>query len=395
MVVFVIIMAIVLFIFLLMLDFKMGRKHHKKIARKLYFEKTTGDYALFKNGSPMYEKLFEDIHQASVQVDIFFYLIDRDYISQNFLQVLKDKASEGIPVRLLADRLGSYRINKQTRQELADAGVEFHFAEKPGFPYFFYRLHRRNHRKIAVIDGKIAFVGGYNIGKNYIGESSKFGDWRDYHLRLTGPVVKELQEVLFDDWYLSTGEALPPLDNHGTGNEKVRIVATDGVGLEDEMDEMIQRAEQELLIGTPYFIPTNRLLSSLEKALEHGVEVRIMIPMKSDHPFVKEAGIPYLDYLYRRGAKIGFFDAGFYHAKAIVVDGEIADLGTANFDRRSLFLNKEVNTFIYEQVFIGDLRKMYLEDFKDAVPFDDDWLKNRSIGTRINEKIAIILRPFL
>ena len=166
-------------------------------------------------------------------------------------------------------------------------------------------------------------------------------------------------------------------------------------GLEDEMDEMIQRTEQELLIGTPYFIPTNRLLSSLEKALERGVELRIMIPMKSDHPIVKEAGIPYLDYLYRRGAKVGFFDAGFYHAKVIIVDGEIADLGTANFDRRSLFLNKEVNTFIYEQVFIGDLREMYLQDFKDACSFDDDWLKNRSIGTRINEKIAIILRPFL
>ncbi|TGB01587.1 phospholipase D-like domain-containing protein [Halobacillus salinus] len=390
----VVLIIIILFV-LLLIDFKLGRRQHHRHARKLSFEQTTADYTLFKNGSPMYEKLFNDIYQATTQVDVFFYLIDKDYISRNFLQVLKNKAKEGVPVRLLADRLGSYRLNKQIRQELEDAGVEFRFAEVPTFPYLFYKLQRRNHRKIAIIDGEIGYVGGFNIGKNYIGQSSKFRDWRDYHLRCTGRMVKELHEVMLDDWDLATGEKIEALESPDTGSQNVRIVATDGVGLEDELKEMIDRAEQELMIGTPYFIPTERLMGALEDALQRGVELYIMVPLKSDHPFVKEAGIPYLNRLYRLGANVGFFDAGFYHAKVVIVDGQLADLGTANFDRRSLFLNKEVNTFIYEKPFIDNLRDMYLEDFEDTIPFDDHWLRNRSAGTRINEKIAVLLRPFL
>ncbi|MCA0971059.1 phospholipase D-like domain-containing protein [Halobacillus litoralis] len=389
------ILIIAVIFLLLFLDFHFGRKAHHQNARKLSFKQTTADYKLYKNGSPMYEDLFNDIHQASVQVDIYFYLIDNDYISRNFLQVLMDKAKEGVPVRLLGDRLGCFKLDRRLRQELEEAGVIFRFAEVPGFPYFFYRLQRRNHRKIAIIDGEIGYVGGYNIGMNYIGESSKFRDWRDYHLRSTGQLVRQLHEVLLDDWYLATGEKREALVPEAEGSQEVRIVATDGVDLEDEMYAMIERAERELLIGTPYFIPTERLMAALHRALDRDVDMKIMIPMKADHPFVKEAAIPYLKRMRNDGAKVGFFDAGFYHAKVVIVDGVLADLGTANFDRRSLFLNKEVNTFIYERNFVQNLRNMYLEDFGDAIAFDDQWLNNRSIKTRINEKIAVLLRPFL
>ena len=117
--------------------------------------------------------------------------------------------------------------------------------------------------------------------------------------------------------------------------------------------------------------------------------------MKSDHPFVKEAGIVFLNELYQRGAHIKFFDAGFYHSKVLIVDGEFADIGTANFDRRSFFLNKEVNTYVYDKTFIAAVREDYFQDMKDAVPFDESWLKNRSLSTKINEKIAAKLRPLL
>ncbi|RWZ58945.1 cardiolipin synthetase [Halobacillus fulvus] len=386
---------VMIFILLLVIDFKLGRKHHHQNPRKLPFRRTTGDYHLFKNGSPLYERLFQDIASATKQVDIFFYLIDNDYISENFLQILKNKASEGVPVRLLTDRLGGYRVNKQMRQSLKEAGVDFHFAEVPGFPYLFYRLNRRNHRKIAVIDGEIAYAGGFNIGKNYIGETPKFGDWRDYHMRLTGPVVQELHGVFLDDWYLATGEKHEAIHVDKEGAHPLSITATDGFGLEEEINEIIKDCQQELLIGSPYFIPSPTLQNSLLKALKRGVQLYILVPLKADHPFVKEGGLPYLKELSEHGAHVKFFDAGFYHAKVIMSDQKLADLGTANFDRRSLFLNKEVNTFIYDDTFVRNLRNMYMEDFEDAISLDESFWKNRSLKTKFNQKLAILLRPFL
>lgn len=373
----------------------MGRINHHENARTIPLEETTGNYRLFKNGSPLFEQLFQDISDAKVQVDIYFFLIENDYITENFLEVIKNKAKENIPVRFMVDRLGGHKVTKKMRKELLDAGVDFQFAEKPRFPYFFYRMNRRNHRKITVVDGKAAYVGGFNIGKNYMGESSKFGNWRDYHLRLTGPVVEKLHQVFLDDWFLATGNLENPIKNSEDGQHRIKVMATDGVGLEEEFLRMIDSAESEILIGSPYFIPTPKLMESFRKALQRGVHLKILIPMKSDHPFVKEGAIPYLKNLYKLGATIHFFDAGFYHSKLIIIDGRFADIGTANFDRRSLFLNKEVNTYIYEEGFIRDLRETYLEDFADGVPFNEEWLKIRSIGTKIREKIAVFLRPFL
>ncbi|GEN54797.1 cardiolipin synthase [Halobacillus faecis] len=390
-----IILFILLFLFLLFIDFRMGRAKHKKNHRPIPLPETLGNYKLYKNGSVLFEQMFQEISEAEKQVDIYFYLIDNDYISENFLGVLKKKARNGVPVRLLVDRLGGYKINKSARKKLKDAGVDFYFAETPRFPFFFYRLNRRNHRKITVIDGKVGYVGGFNIGKNYIGESAKFGDWRDYHLRLTGPVVSEIHKVMLDDWYLASGETLSPCEPSDDGKYKMNIMATDGVELEKEFSKMITSAKKEILIGSPYFIPTPRLQNDLKQAIDRGVELHIMIPMKADHPFVKPAAIPYLKELYYKGASIRLFDAGFYHSKIIIIDGTFADIGTANFDRRSFFLNKEINTYVYDEDFINDLRAAYFEDARDAIPFDEHWLKRRSFTTRLNQRIAVLLRPFL
>ncbi|UOR11222.1 cardiolipin synthase [Halobacillus amylolyticus] len=392
---FTMILICLLILLLIILDFKLGKKSHQNNARILPFAETTGDYRLYKNGAPLFEDLFQEISEAQVQVDIFFYLISSDQAGRDFLQVLKNKAREGVPVRLLTDRLGGYQMSKSIRSDLKDAGVQFQFSAVPGFPYFFYKLNRRNHRKITVIDGKIAYVGGFNIGRNYLGENPKFGDWRDYHLRLTGPVVKELHHVFLDDWYGATGEKHAPSVHHAEAKHPVKVMATDGVKLEHEFLQMIERAQQEILIGTPYFIPTRKLMDALKQSLERGITLRIMVPLKADHPFVKEAAIPYLEQLYRFGAHIHLYDNGFYHAKTLIVDQSLADIGTANFDRRSLFLNKEVNTFVYDESFINDLRKGYMDDVQNSIPFNEEWLAQRSLATKINVQIAKLLRPLL
>ncbi|SEH46091.1 cardiolipin synthase [Halobacillus karajensis] len=390
-----IILFILLIFLLLYMDIKMGRANHLKQTRTLLFPKTTGDYQLYKNGSVLYEEMFQEIAGATSQVDICLFLIDNDPFSDQFLEILKNKARNGVPVRLLIDRLGGYKLNKKRQKELQEAGVKFYFAEPPGFPFFFYKMNRRNHRKITVIDGKIGYTGGFNIGKNYIGESAKFGEWRDYHLRLTGSVVSQIHKVFLDDWYLASGESSPPCEPPEDGDYKLNVVATDGVELEGKFEKMITSAQDEILIGTPYFIPTERLQKGLLQAIERGVNLHVLVPMKADHPFVKPAAIPYLKELYDNGATIRLFDAGFYHSKVIMIDQKVADIGTANFDRRSFFLNKEVNLYVFDEAFIKDLRKAYFEDADDALPFDEHWLKHRSMTTRFNQRIAVFLRPFL
>ncbi|MCP3027540.1 cardiolipin synthase [Halobacillus sp. A5] len=390
--VFIVIISIII---LAIIDFKLGRRDHLAKQRFLPFDITTGNYQLYKNGSPLYEDLCQDIANAKHHVDVFFYVINIDKAGRMLLESLKKKAKEGVEVRLLGDRLGSYQINKKERRELREAGVQFQFAETPRFPYFFYKFNRRNHRKIAVIDGKIGYVGGYNIGRVYMGESSYFQDWRDYHLRLTGPVVSDLQRTFLDDWGLATKEVDEPFIRNKDEEHTVRIVATDGGELEDDLFEMIQNARMEILIGTPYFIPTKMLLAALKEAIDRGVKVHVMIPMKPDHPLVKEAGLPFMYELFRHGGSISFFDGGFYHAKVMIVDRTFAYLGTANFDRRSMFLNKEVNMYIYEDEFVEDLRQAYLGDTEEALLLNEEWIANRSLSIKINEQIAKLFRPLL
>ncbi|MGP4069360.1 cardiolipin synthase [Halobacillus sp. B29] len=395
MIVVIILISIATFILLLITDFKMGQISHKKTGYPINTEETHGQYELFSNGLTLFEAFFQDIAEAKVRVDISFFLIDRNEISRKFLDILKKKAQEGVSVHLLGDRLGCYLINKQIRNELKAAGVHFAFAEKLRFPLFFYHLNRRNHRKITVIDGKVAYIGGFNVGSNYTGHNPKFGDWRDYHLRYTGAVVEKLHAVFLKDWYESTGEKLATIKLRHPEGKKVSVLDSDGIGVAEEFNRLIRSASKEIIIGTPYFIPTHDLLHSLKNALKNGIALYILVPMKSDHPFVKEAGIVFLNELYQRGAHIKFFDAGFYHSKVFIVDGECADIGTANFDRRSFFLNKEVNTYVYDKTFIAAVRDAYFQDMKDAVPFNESWLNNRSLSTKINEKIAAKLRPLL
>ena len=388
--------SIFILILLVILDFKMGKKAHKKQARFLAFDKAKGDYKLYKNGAPLFEDLFQDLTDARKQIDVLFYLIADDYISLQFIDILKKKAEQGLTVRLMVDRLGGYKIKPAMIQKMREAGVQFSFASKLGFPYFFYKVNRRNHRKILVIDGKIGYAGGFNIGKNYLGENPKFGEWRDYHLRLIGPAVSHLHTILLDDWLVETGEKIEPLPvSDHRGDKEIRFVATDGTRLEQEFLTMIQQAETEIFIGTPYFIPTEKLMTALTQALHRGVHLHIMVPLKADHPLVKPAATPYLKRICQEGGTVSLFDDGFYHAKVMIIDEKIADIGTANFDLRSLFLNKEVNTLVYDPEFIKELKAMFMGDTLNAIALDDDWLAKRSLTTKISGKIAMLLRPLL
>ncbi|WP_232306004.1 cardiolipin synthase [Pontibacillus litoralis] len=381
---------------LLWIDYTLGKKQHMKHVRSLEFDEQLGDCTLYTIGDSFLTNLFHDIQNAEAHIDMLFFIVKKDAISMELLHLLKKKATQGVTVRFMLDRIGGYRVNRAMIKDLKKAGVQFTYTATPRFPFFFYQLNRRNHRKITIIDGKVAYVGGFNVAKEYISRDPRLGNWRDYHLRVVGRVIHPYAAVFNDDWDIANGEQKHPIvKNTNEGNKEMRIIATDGPPLEQVFHEMIEEAEQEICIGTPYFIPSERLFQSLLAALKRGVHVHVIVPMKSDHPLVKEAGLHYLYRLRAAGGDVYFFDLGFYHAKVFIVDQKYCDIGTANFDRRSLYLNQEINTLIYDQAFVEEVRLSFDHDMQDSQPFHEHYTQQFHYGTKIRMGLAYILRPFL
>ncbi|WP_181347766.1 cardiolipin synthase [Thalassobacillus sp. CUG 92003] len=391
-----ILIGIFLLIFLIVLDFKTGRRNHRQHQPlHILYPKRTGDYRFYKTGPAFFDDLFQDIRDAKQQIDVQFFIVKQDELSQEFLRLLKQKANEGLTVRLLLDRLGSSGFTTGIIHHLEQSGIQFHFMQKPSFPYFFYKLNQRNHRKITVIDERITYTGGFNIGKEYVGKDAIMGNWRDYHIRLVGTVVTDLHQIFFHDWQLTTGEEHQPKSDQPSGQHDFQVLATDGEGLASYLLEEIQQAEREILISSPYFIPSQALMDAIKQACQRGVEVTVLAPLKSDHPLVKEGGIPFMKKLVQAGGNLYLFDNGFYHAKMVMIDQKSCTIGTANFDQRSFFLNKEVSLMTGDETLIEDLRNRFFLDAIDAIVVDNHWFKQRSLGTRINVVIARLLRPLL
>ncbi|MBB6453912.1 cardiolipin synthase [Salirhabdus euzebyi] len=388
--------GVVVIFFLLFLDFYFGKIHHHKNADNLSFPIASGDYSCFFNGSPLFKDMFQEIKDAKKEVCVQSYIIRNDSIGKELFTLLKQKAQEGLTVRLLVDRIGSFGLPVSVRRDLKKAGVYFTYSSKPSFPFFFYKFNRRNHRKITIIDGKIAYVGGLNVGNEYIGKSPRFNNWRDCHLRLTGELAKDVQHLFQHDWELAAKEKIEVYKANMPKMEKQgKVVATDGIGLEDMFFHFIHQAKKEIIIGTPYFIPSKSIVRALEDAINRGVVVKILGPMKADHMLVKEAAIPYFVSLKEKGADVRLFDQGFYHAKIFMIDDNFCDIGTANFDRRSLYLNKEVNVITYDVAFIQKVRELFLKDFYHSVEMNDQWLNQLNAWTSIKIVIAKLVRPLL
>lgn len=365
-----------------------GREH-------LMFPPTSGSLKFYYKGYPMFQDLFQDIKDAQKEVNIQFFIVKQDFISQQFFSLLKETAKRGVVVRLLMDRLGCFRITKSTRKELELAGVHVVFSDRPQFPHLLYQINRRNHRKIAVIDGKVGYTGGFNLGKEYIGKNPQLASWRDYHLRLTGQVVNDLQKIFQHDWEEAREPIFPIYGSFPEEPRNVQVLATDGAKLEEHFISLIDGAQGEILLGTPYFIPSDRLFNALIRAVKRGVAIKVLIPMNANHMLVKEAGIPFFTELKEAGGDVRLFDQGFYHSKIFIIDQNICNIGSANFDMRSMFLNKEINLLISDPGFVQNVRNHFLSDFKQGIPVSRQWMNQLDLGTRLRIPIARMLRPLL
>ncbi|MEY2194205.1 cardiolipin synthase [Neobacillus sp. BF23-41] len=390
---------IFLIILWLVLDFILGKKKHLSIVSRRETAIIHGNFDIFTHGKKLFADYFHELRNAKKHIHVLFYIVKDDSISQEFFSILKEKARAGVEVRLLIDRLGSWKVRKAAVKSLQEAGVQFAFSNTIRLPFLFYSSQIRNHRKITIIDGEIGYLGGFNVGKEYIDEEPSLGIWRDYHLKITGRSVNFLQSEFLIDWHEYAGEDImgnpayfPTLAD---GPVRHQYVPTEANQLEQNYLRLIQKASHSMIIGTPYFIPCHKILAELLAAIKRGVQLSVIVPYTADHLLVQEASFRYLRKLIRAGAAVYQYKKGFYHAKTLVIDDKLCDIGTANFDKRSMYLNKEINCYIYDPAFIQRLMDILKKDIDDSKPLTLAELNKPNPVRTIKEGIAAAVSYFL
>ncbi|MDG5787364.1 cardiolipin synthase [Evansella sp. AB-P1] len=396
----ILVMILLVLVAWIMIDLTLGKKQHNKLV-KSYEEPPIrkSDAHFFSHGDKLFDHMFKEIEKATDHIHMQFYIFRDDSIGTKMIDNLKKKSREGVTVRLMVDWIGS-KISKKARKELKEAGIIFKRIHVPSFPFLFYSLNQRNHRKITVIDGKTAYIGGYNVGDEYLGRDPKMGRWRDYHLYLIGEAVGDLQKQFLMDWNKAKGESVLLNDNYFPplmkGKLDVQIAPTNGSHIKEKMMSLLSKAKKSVLIGTPYFIPGKEMVDELISLAKKGVYVQILIPKYPDHPLVKDAAYPYLQPLIEGGVEVRQFYEGFYHSKAIIIDANIVDIGTANFDKRSFHLNYEVNCIIHNDEWIRDVKEEIEKDFyESSEKITLDHIEKRTLFEKTKEKFASAISPIL
>jgi cardiolipin synthase len=355
------------------------------------------------NGTETFEEIIKEIKNAKNHIHLEYYIIRDDSIGNKIQQLLIEKALVGIEVRLIYDGVGSRKISMNYLSELKKAGVKTKCFLPVVMPFLNSKINYRNHRKIIVIDGKVGFVGGLNIGDEYLSKNKKIGFWRDTHLKLQGDSVYFLQNIFIQDWYFVNKEKLVdrkyfPFVNK-CGNCVVQIASSgpdsDWETIQQAYFTTIASAEKQILINSPYLIPDDSILMALKTAALSGVDVRILLPGKPDKKIVYWASHSYFKELLEAGVKIYKFKKGFMHAKILLVDKTIASIGTANMDIRSFQLDFEVNALIYDKNVYERLEKDFFEDIKYSEEVSLDFFIKRPLFRRFIESGARLLSPLL
>lgn len=359
---------------------------------------------IFDDGKRMFHNIIKDINSAKSTINVMYYIIKDDMVGRKFIDALTKKAKEGVEVRLLIDTVGSRSLNNRKLKEFRQAGGKVSYFFKPKFKLINLKLNYRNHRKIIVIDEKIGYIGGFNIANEYLGFKRKFGYWRDTHIKIIGGAVQDLNARFIIDWRFASKEELDLTEAYygqlpDQGNSAIQIVTCGPDSQREEIKrgfmKMITYAEKNVFLQTPYFIPDSSLIESLKMAAQSGIDVRIMIPCMPDHFFVYWATLSYCGELLRSGGRVYIYDNGFLHAKTLVVDGEVASVGSANFDRRSFKLNFEANAFIYDKEVSEKMEKIFFKDIEHGHELTLHEYEQRNIWIKFKEAISRLLSDVL
>ncbi|WP_042476981.1 cardiolipin synthase [Bacillus ndiopicus] len=360
---------------------------------------------ILNDGTEKFDRLINDIMHAKDHIHIQYYIFKLDNIGKRIFDATVKKARQGVKVRILYDEMGSRSVRKKQFKELLNLGGEIEVFFPSILPLINPRLNFRNHRKIVVIDGRIGYIGGFNVGDEYLGLNKKFGYWRDTHLRIEGSAVHPLQTRFLLDWNQASHHHrvkyaeryFPVIPQKGTA--ALQIVSsgpdTDWMVIKNGYLRLIADAKKYIYIQSPYFIPDSSFLDAIRIAALSGIDVRIMIPNKPDHPFVYWANYSYVGQLLKAGARIYQYNKGFIHSKVLVIDDEVASVGTANIDVRSFSLNFEVNAFIYDRPIAHYLAEAFETDIFDSTELTKETYDNRSNMVKFKESISRLLSPIL
>ena len=381
---------------------------HKRDLKEKHTTTTLTHYneiEIYKDGLEAFPKIFSAMREAKHHIHIEFYILRDDSLGKGLQEILLEKARQGIQIRILYDAMGSYQLSKEYMRKLQREGIEIRPFFSLGTSMMHGVVNYRNHRKIIVIDGKVGFTGGLNIGKEYIGEDPKLGYWRDTHMRLKGESIQSLQGTFLLDWICSGAKSFedevffPP---SGIQEEnKVKIIHS---GPDSKWKSILQnyfititQAQKSILIETPYFIPDESILMALRTAALRGIEVKIILPYKQkmDSLLCWYANFSYVEDLLEAGVKIYEYSKGFMHAKVCIVDQNVAIVGSSNIDMRSFFLDFEANAVLYDQKSIETLMGHFEEDVQDSIEVDFTVFLRRKKKERYKESLARLFSPLL
>lgn len=357
---------------------------------------------LIVDAEQTYAALEQAIEAAQHHVHFQFYIFQPDDTGRRFRELLVRKARAGVQVRVLTDGVGSWGI-EDFLQPLVQVGGQHAQFQPVGRLSRHWHPNLRNHRKVVVVDGSVAFAGGCNIGDEYTGRRRPASYWRDTHLRIEGPAVTHVQEVFADDWFFAAGEEPDERswfpENPARGEAMVHIVASgpdsDPPPIQRIFFAAVSSATERIYLTTPYFAPDQALLMALETAAMRGVDVRLLLPQKSDAPLILHAGRSYYQELLGSGIRIYEYERGILHAKTMVVDRTWATVGSANMDMRSFRLNFEINAAIYGAAFADQLTAVFEHDLRLAHEIRSEELRNKPPLQQFAESLARILSPML
>lgn len=379
---------------------------------------------VFTDGQEKFEALRNEMRKARHFIHIQYYIIKNDELFDSIVPILLEKVKEGVEVRILCDGMGGRFMPQRRWDRLREAGIKVGVFFQPFLGWLNLRVNYRNHRKIVVIDGCTGFVGGFNVGREYISRDPRFGYWRDTHLQIVGEAAISLQIRFALDWNYATGENLfkdvryfgdePEYINSclserrshiwpdpGRVNELVSLqIITSGPDtrephIRNNYLELFHKAKHNIYIHTPYFIPDEAIFSALKIAALSGVDVRLMIPCKPDHPFVYWATCSYAGELLDYGARVFIYENGFLHSKGITIDKRVSCYGTANMDIRSFELNFEVNATIYDEAVTGELEAAFINDLPHCREITKEDYQDRNLLMRVREQCSRLLSPLL
>jgi cardiolipin synthase A/B len=361
------------------------------------------DVELLRNGEAIFPSIFAGMDAARDYLLVQFYIVRDDGLGRELQHRLLAAAGRGVRVHFLYDEIGSYQLPRSYLDTLRRAGVEVNAFNSTWGRVNRFQINFRNHRKIVVADGRHAWVGGANVGDEYLGRHPRLTPWVDAMVKVTGPAVQLVQVPFTEDWFWANGR-LPELDwtPRPAASGASSAVLSLPTGPADRFDtcalyflNAINAATQRFWVASPYFVPDQQIVSALQLAALRGVDVRILVPEDCDHTLVRLAGWSFVAPLESAGVKIYRHTNGFLHHKAMLVDSDTSAIGTANFDNRSFRLNFELTLQVRDAAFAREVEAMFLEDFADARLSSARELAERYFPVRLAVRVARLLAPLL